>query len=45
MFDRSCTARLDLENVTNAAGLTIASTYVAVSQLRRNYTFTFAADI
>ena len=45
MFDRSCTARFDVANVTNAAGLTITSTYVAVSQLRRNYTFTFSADL
>ncbi len=45
LFARSCTARLDVDNVTNAAGLTITPTYVATSQLRRNYTFTFAADI
>ncbi len=38
-------ARLDVQNVTDAAGLTITSTYVVVPQLRRNYTFTFAADM
>ncbi len=42
---RSCSARLDVQNVTDAAGLTITSTYVVVPQLRRNYTFTFAADM
>jgi len=45
LFDRSFSARLDVDNVTNAAGLTINAIYVATSQLRRSYTFTFAADI
>jgi iron complex outermembrane receptor protein len=45
ILDRSCSARLDVANITNASGLTLSSTYVAVPQLRRNYTFTFAADL
>ncbi len=45
ILDRPCTVRLDAENVTNASGLTITSTYVVVPQLRRNYMLTFAADI
>jgi len=44
-FNRGFSARLDVANVTNATGLTLTSTYQAVSQLTRNYTFTFAADL
>jgi len=44
-LDRSCSARLDVANVTNASGLTITSAYAVVPQLRRTYTFTFAADL
>jgi hypothetical protein len=45
LFNRPCSARLDVANVTNATGLTLSPAYVAVPQLRRNYTFTFAADL
>ena len=45
LFNRPFSARLDVANVTNATGLTLSSAYVAVPQLRRNYTFTFAADL
>jgi iron complex outermembrane recepter protein len=45
LFDRPFSARLDVGNITNATGLTISSAYVATPQLRRNYTFTFAADL
>jgi hypothetical protein len=31
--------------VTNVAGLTLSSVYLAVPQLRRNYTLTLAADL
>jgi iron complex outermembrane receptor protein len=44
-FDREFSARLDVANVTNATGLSLTSNYVAVPELRRNYTFTFAADL
>ena len=37
-------ARLDMGNVTNAAGLTLSSQYQATPQLGRNYTLTLAAD-
>ena len=47
LFSRSCSARFDIGNVTNASGLTFSSTYygLAVPQLRRNYTLTVAADL
>jgi iron complex outermembrane receptor protein len=45
LLNRPCSARLDVANVTNATGLTLSSAYIAVPQLRRNYTFTFAADL
>jgi iron complex outermembrane receptor protein len=45
LFDRAYSARLDVANVTNAAGLTLSSAYIALPELRRNYTFTFAADL
>ena len=45
LINRPCSARLDVANVTNAAGLTLSSAYIAVPQLRRNYTFTLAADL
>jgi len=45
LFNRPASARLDAANVTNAAGLTISSAYTVIPQLRRNYTFTFAADL
>jgi iron complex outermembrane receptor protein len=45
LYNRPFSARLDVANVTNASGLTLSSSYVAVPQLRRNYTVTFAADL
>jgi iron complex outermembrane recepter protein len=45
LFTRPCSARLTLENATNATGLTISSAYTAAPLARRNYTFTFAADL
>jgi len=45
LFDHPSSLRLDVGNVANAAGLTISSGYLAVSQLRRNYTATLAADL
>ena len=44
-FNREFSARLDVANATNATGLTLTSSYVAVPQLPRNYTFTFTADL
>jgi outer membrane receptor protein involved in Fe transport len=37
-------ARLDVGNVTNAAGLTLLPQYLVTPQLGRNYTLTLAAD-
>jgi len=45
LFNRPCSARLDVANVTNESGLTISSLYAVFPQLRRNYTLTLAADI
>jgi hypothetical protein len=45
LLNRPCSARLDVANVTNATGLTLSSAYIALPQLQRNYTFTFAADL
>jgi hypothetical protein len=45
LFDRPCSVRLDIGNVTNAAGLMLTSDYLATSQLRRNYTLTVASDL
>jgi iron complex outermembrane recepter protein len=42
---RTFSARLDAANVTNARGLTLSSDYVALPQLRRNYTLTVAIDL
>jgi iron complex outermembrane recepter protein len=44
---RACSARLDIGNVTDAAGLTFSSaySYLVVPQLPRNYTLTLAADL
>src|SRR6202043_1152367 len=41
LFNRQCSARLDVANVTNVTGLTLSSAYAAVSQLRRHYAVTF----
>jgi iron complex outermembrane receptor protein len=47
LADRSCSARLDIGNITDAAGVTFSSAYayLVVPQLPRNYTFTLAADL
>jgi iron complex outermembrane recepter protein len=47
LSDRPCSARLDVGNVTNAAGLTFSSaySYLVVPQLPRNYMLTLAADL
>ena len=45
LANRECSARLDVGNLTNAGGLTLSSVYLAVPQLRRNYTLTLAADL
>lgn len=45
LFGRNWLTRLDIGNVTNAAGLTISPLYLVVPQLRRNYTLTVAADL
>lgn len=44
---RPCSARLDVGNVTNAAGLTFSSAYayLVVPQLPRNYMLTLTADL
>ena len=45
--DRPCSARLDIGNITDAAGLTFSSAYayLVVPQLPRNYVLTLAADL
>jgi iron complex outermembrane receptor protein len=45
LFNRPCSARLDVANVTDQTGLTISSLYQVIPALRRNYTLTLAADI
>jgi outer membrane receptor protein involved in Fe transport len=45
LFNRPCSARLDVANVTDETGLTISSLYTVFPVLRRNYTLTFATDI
>ena len=45
LFNRPCSARLDVSNVTDATALTISSLYAVFPILRRNYTLTLAADI
>jgi iron complex outermembrane receptor protein len=45
LFNRPCSARLDVANVTNESGLTISSIYAVFPPLRRNYTLTLATDI
>jgi iron complex outermembrane receptor protein len=45
LFNRSCSARLDVANVTDQTGLTISSLYSVFPVLRRNYMLTLAADI
>ncbi len=45
LFHRPSSVRLDVGNVTNAAGVMLSSDYLATSQLRRNYTATVASDL
>jgi len=45
LFNRPCSARLDVANVTDETGLTVSSLYLVVPVLRRNYTLTLATDI
>jgi iron complex outermembrane recepter protein len=45
LFNRPCSARVDVANVTSETGLTISSLYAVFPLLRRNYTLTFATDI
>jgi iron complex outermembrane receptor protein len=45
LFNRPCSARLDVANVTDETGLTISPLYQVVPALRRNYTLTLATDI
>jgi iron complex outermembrane receptor protein len=45
LFNRPCSARLDVANVTNESGVTISSFYSVFPLLRRNYTLTLATDI
>jgi iron complex outermembrane receptor protein len=45
LFNRPCSARLDVANVTDEAGLTVSSLYLVFPVLRRNYTLTLATDI
>jgi iron complex outermembrane receptor protein len=45
LFNRAYSARFDVMNVTNAAGLTLSPTYVVVPQLRRTFMLTLAIDI
>jgi outer membrane receptor protein involved in Fe transport len=45
LFNRSCSARLDVANVTDQTGLTISSLYAVFPVLRRNYMLTLATDI
>jgi iron complex outermembrane receptor protein len=45
LFDRPFLLRLDVENLTNATGLTISPLYQVTPQQFRNYTLTLAIDI
>ena len=45
LFNRPCSARLDVANVTDETGLTISPLYLVFPVLRRNYTLTLATDI
>jgi len=45
LFNRACSARLDVANVTDERGLTVSSVYQVLPELRRNYLLTLAADI
>ena len=45
LYNRPCSARLDVANVTDQAGLSITPLYSVFPVLRRNYTLTLAADI
>jgi iron complex outermembrane receptor protein len=45
VFNRRCSARFDVANLTNATGLTLSPLYLALPQLRRNFMLTLAVDI
>jgi iron complex outermembrane recepter protein len=45
LFNRPCSARLDVANAIDETGLTISSLYAVFPVLRRNYTLTLATDI
>ena len=45
LFNRACSARLDVANVTDQTGLTISSLHAVFPVLRRNYMLTLATDI
>lgn len=45
VLDRQCSVRLDVGNITNAAGLNLSTSYVVAPQVRRNYTATLAVDL
>jgi outer membrane receptor protein involved in Fe transport len=45
LFNRPCSARLDVANVTDETGLTVSSLYLVFPVLRRNYTLTLTTDI
>ncbi len=45
LFHRPSSLRVDVGNVTNAAGVMLSHDYLATSQLRRNYTATVASDL
>jgi iron complex outermembrane receptor protein len=45
LFNRPCSARLEIANVANEAGLTISPLYGVFPLLRRNYALTLATDI
>jgi len=45
LFNRECSLRFDVSNITNASGLAISPIYVVLPQLRRNYMVTAAIDL
>ena len=45
LFNRPCSARLDVANATDETALTISSLYAVIPVLKRNYTLTLATDI
>jgi iron complex outermembrane recepter protein len=45
VYNHPCSARFDVGNLTNSTGLTISPQYLALPQVRRNVTLTFAIDL